>query len=200
MIAAQVAQTGAEPLLEGPSGDDPEAIAGRIADAAARSDLVLLLGGSSRGRRDHAGAALSRVGAVAVDGVAIRPGHPVLLGVAGATPVIGVPGYPLAAAIVIHAFALRRLRALRGSPPSPACVDVELADDVGGRPGADSFVPLRLDRATRPPRAWALGGKGSDIASLAAADALLRVPPGGHLPAGAVVAAEALGDLRRAGR
>jgi putative molybdopterin biosynthesis protein len=200
MIAAQVRQAGAEARLEERSGDDPEAIAGRIAAAAARSDLVLLLGGSSRGRRDHAGAALARVGEVSVDGVAIRPGHPVLLGVAGTTPVVGVPGYPLAAAVVIQVFALPLLRTLRGLGAEPPGLEVELAEDVDGRPGADSFVPLRVDRRRRPPGAWALGRKGSDIASLAAADALLRVPPGQRLAAGAVVEAEALGGLPGAER
>ena len=54
---------------------------------------MLVIAGSSRGRGDHAAAVLAQVGGVAVAGVAVRPGHPALLGhakrpEAGIAPVI----------------------------------------------------------------------------------------------------------------
>ena len=52
----------------------------RSAAAAHDADLVLVIAGSSRGRGDHAAAVLAQVGGVAVAGVAVRPGHPALLG------------------------------------------------------------------------------------------------------------------------
>ena len=105
--------------------DDPAAIASAVRQATAAADLVLLLAGSSAGRHDCAASVLAQVGAATAHGIAVRPGHPVLLGHAradhagqvgspragkvhrpghGAVPVIGVPGYPLAAAVIFELF------------------------------------------------------------------------------------------------
>jgi molybdopterin biosynthesis enzyme len=104
------------PVLSEVQPDDPAAIAAEIRRAARAADLVLVIAGSSAGRRDHTATALCMAGGLTVRGVAVRPGHPVLLGhtrlaqagrVPSAVPVIGVPGYPLAAAVIFELFAVR---------------------------------------------------------------------------------------------
>ena len=60
--------------------DDPDAITAEIRRAALTADIVLVIAGSSAGRSDHTAAVLARAGGLAVRGVAVRPGHPVLLG------------------------------------------------------------------------------------------------------------------------
>ena len=63
-------------------------------------DLVL---GVCRVRRRAATtsqpARLSELGELLVHGIAVRPGHPVIIGMIGTTPIIGVPGYPVSAAL-----------------------------------------------------------------------------------------------------
>ena len=56
-------------------------------------------------------------GTLAVHGVAVRPGHPVVLGVVGRTPVLGAPGYPVSAALTFDIFAEPLLAELAGAPP-----------------------------------------------------------------------------------
>ena len=113
------------PLVSEVMPDDPDALAAEIRRARADADLVLVIAGSSRGRGDHAAAVLAQVGGVAVTGVAVRPGHPALLGHAkrpghprrhraGIAPVIGLPGYPLATAVIFELFAAPLLAALTG--------------------------------------------------------------------------------------
>jgi putative molybdopterin biosynthesis protein len=105
--------------------DAPDHIAVAVATAARTADLVLIVAGSSVGRDDHTASVIRRLGRVAVHGVAMRPGHPVVLGVlagiekhtgsrevaadrpevaglcvrpgAPAVPVVGIPGYPASA-------------------------------------------------------------------------------------------------------
>ena len=50
-------------------------------------------------------------------GVAVRPGHPVVLGVVGAHPVLGAPGYPVSAALTFDIFAEPLLAELEGAAP-----------------------------------------------------------------------------------
>ena len=65
--------------------DVPDQIAASVAAAASNADLVLVIAGSSAGRDDHTSSVIRRLGQVAVHGVAMRPGHPVVLGVLGGT-------------------------------------------------------------------------------------------------------------------
>jgi putative molybdopterin biosynthesis protein len=111
---------------------------------------VLVIAGSSAGRSDHTAAVIAQAGGVAVRGVAVRPGHPVLLGQAGpggvpAVPVIGVPGYPLAAAVIFELFAAPLLAALQGGPPPDRVWQrVQLACDWTSSPDVEDWVPVSL--------------------------------------------------------
>ena len=61
-----------------------------------KPDLILMLSGSSAGSKDFTATIIKEMGRLLVHGVAVRPGHPVIIGVVEDIPVIGVPGYPVA--------------------------------------------------------------------------------------------------------
>src|SRR5215210_508568 len=110
MVAAQAEAAGCEAHRFEVVPDVPDEIAAAVRGAAARSDLVVVIAGSSAGRDDHTAAVVAEVGTLAVHGVAVRPGHPVVLGVvhgdrAPATPVLGAPGYPVSASLTFDIFA-----------------------------------------------------------------------------------------------
>jgi len=82
--------------------DKPEAIVQALEDALQTCDAVILNAGSSAGREDFSCDAVRQVGEVVRHGVAIRPGKPAILGVAGTKPVVGVPGYPVSGIVVLE--------------------------------------------------------------------------------------------------
>jgi len=98
VLGAQVREAGGEFTRWRALPDDPEAIKQAILDASAGHDLVLVLSGSSAGSRDFTAQAIREIGTLLVHGVAVRPGHPVIIGLVRGVPVIGVPGYPVSAA------------------------------------------------------------------------------------------------------
>jgi putative molybdopterin biosynthesis protein len=156
MLAAQAAEAGARPLIFDVQPDDPVALGAAIRRAAGSADAVLVIAGSSGGRSDHTGSVLASVGGVAVRGVAVRPGHPALLGYARSTddpdgrpvttvPVIGVPGYPLAAVVIFELFAVPLIAALQGVPPADRIRQrVRLACDWTSSPDVEDWVPVML--------------------------------------------------------
>ena len=198
MLAARCRQLSAVPLLSGVQPDDPDALAAEIRRCAHDADLVLVIAGSSRGRGDHAAAVLAQVGGVAVTGVAVRPGHPALLGHAkhpggsartataaraGIAPVIGLPGYPLAATVIFELFAAPLLAALQGVRPTvrPAVL-ATLDRDWSSPPGIEDWVLVTLAPAaaspvpgTLPAATPARRGAGS-ISQLARADGWWPIP------------------------
>jgi putative molybdopterin biosynthesis protein len=205
MLAARAAQAGAWTVVSEVQPDDPATIAAAVRHAAAVADLVLVLAGSSAGRDDYTAAVIGQVGAETVHGVAVRPGHPVVLGHArvdqtgqgqvtgggevsrlrhAAVPVIGVPGYPLAAAVIFELFGVPVLAALQGRP-LPALGGAQLAVlDCGwiSTPDIEEWIPVTLTAGSLPatlPMATPCKGRGAGaLSKLVCADAWWRHPIG----------------------
>src|ERR1700755_1584515 len=97
--------------------DDPERLAAAVQAAVVGCDLLIIVAGSSAGRDDYTARGVAERGTLAVHGVAVRPGHPVVLGAVGRTPVLGAPGYPVSAALTFDIFAEPLLAELVGAPP-----------------------------------------------------------------------------------
>ncbi|MGD9572951.1 MAG: molybdopterin molybdotransferase MoeA [Thermoleophilia bacterium] len=185
-LTAQVAAAGGAVTASARARDEREdttaAIAGLL---AGRPDLLVTAGGVSAGTRDHVAAALEDLGTRwEARGVAMRPGHPVRLGRAGATAVLALPGNPAAAVVCFHLLG----RALLGHEDWGA--RATLAEDVPRHPRATSFVRC----AEGPEGLVPLGRQGShQVTSLAGARVLAWIAPGdGAAPAGARVPASGM--------
>jgi putative molybdopterin biosynthesis protein len=191
MLATQAEAAGCEAHRFEITADVPEQIAEAVRAAAARSDLVIVIAGSSAGRDDHTAEVVASVGTLAVHGVAVRPGHPVVLGVvhadaeasdgardaARATPVLGAPGYPVSAALTFDIFAAPLLARLEGAPPPEAPVaQARLARKLASTMGMDDWVRVRLGRVGGRLVATPLPRGAGVLTSLVRADGLLVVP------------------------
>jgi putative molybdopterin biosynthesis protein len=86
MLGAQAGEAGCEVVRHEVVPDDLERIVEAVRGAAAAVDLVIVIAGSSAGRDDYTAEVVAEVGTLAVHGVAVRPGHPVVLGVIAAEP------------------------------------------------------------------------------------------------------------------
>jgi putative molybdopterin biosynthesis protein len=183
MLAGQAREAGCETLVLDIAPDDPERIAAAVRAAAARSDLVVVVAGSSAGRDDHTAAVVERLGTLAVHGVAVRPGHPVVLGTVDATPVLGAPGYPVSAALTFDIFAAPLLAELEGAAAAErARARARLARKLPSPMGMDDWVRVRLGRVGPGLVATPLPRGAGVLTSLVRADGLVIVPAGleGH--------------------
>ena len=182
MLAAQAAEVGCETRTTGIVADDPDLIIAAVREAAVDAELVILVAGSSAGRDDYTARVVAAAGSLAVHGVAVRPGHPVVLGtVAGepATPILGAPGYPVSAALTFDIFAAPMLAALEGAAPRerPATT-ARLARKLASAIGSDDWVRVRLGRVGADIVATPLARAAGVLTSLVRADGLLVVPAG----------------------
>ncbi len=178
VLAAQIRQAGAEATVLDSVPDELEAIrAGLLAALAERPDLLLLLSGSSAGSRDYSAAVLRAEGELLVHGVAVRPGHPVILGMAQDVPVIGVPGYPVSAALTGELFVLPLLRRWLGlGEATRSEVSAIMTRKLVSPTGDDDFVRVTLAQVDERLLAAPLGQGAGVITSLVRADGLALVP------------------------
>jgi len=197
MLAAQAREAGCTVASLDVLPDDPARIAAALREAATGADLVIVIAGSSAGRDDYTAEVVAQAGTLLVHGVAVRPGHPVVLGRVGGTAVLGAPGYPVSAALTFEIFALPLLAALEGAAPvDRPRARARLARRLASPLGADDWIRVRLGRVGAGLVATPLPRGAGVLTSLVRADGLLVVPATleGH-DAGADVEVRLLRDL-----
>ncbi|MFJ3305985.1 molybdopterin molybdotransferase MoeA [Streptomyces sp. NPDC086549] len=156
-------------------GDDAEALHRAVTSSDA--DLIITTGGTAAGPVDHVHPTLRRIGAeLLVDGVKVRPGHPMLLARTKENQhLVGLPGNPLAAVSGLLTLAEPLLRTL-AAHPAPEPYALPLRETVHGHPYDTRLIPVVL----RGDGAVPLHYNGpAMLRGVAAADALAVVPPGG---------------------
>jgi putative molybdopterin biosynthesis protein len=177
VLASFARAAGAEPVRMDLIPDDRELIIGAVERALETADAVVINAGTSAGREDYTKSIIDELGTVAVHGVAIRPGKPVVLGVARGKPVIGLPGFPVANWRGAEEFLRPLIMAFLGLPPRPArIIRARLARKVFSTPGFDEFVQVKAGRVNEELVAVPLP-RGSGVSmSLVRSDGVIRIP------------------------
>jgi molybdopterin molybdotransferase len=178
-VLAAMAQTwGAEVRLHGIARDTVENLTSHLRDAR-ESDLIVTSGGVSLGDFDFVKDVLSAEGEVNIWQVRMKPGKPLAFGVLGQTPLLGLPGNPVAAGVSFVLFGRPAiLRMLGHRDLAPPVVDAVTTERIDNRGQRRHFMRVILEpHEDGVFRARAAGEQGAGVlSSLAAANALLIVP------------------------
>jgi putative molybdopterin biosynthesis protein len=180
VLSAQITTAGGQAATLPIVPDDRDRLRAALAEAIAQGpDLILLLSGSSAGSQDFTASIIREMGEVLVHGVAVRPGHPVIMGMVAAIPVIGVPGYPVSAALTGELFIEPLLARWQGVQPThdqlpraQATVTRALVSPMGD----DDFVRVTVAEVDGRLLASPLGRGAGVISSLVRADGLALIP------------------------
>jgi len=170
------------------AGDNTAELKKQMAQAAARSDVLITSGGVSMGVYDFTKAALKELGAeIFFERVSLRPGKPTVFARIGSTLVFGLPGNPVSVAVTFNLFARTALRAMQGAKQAELIEETAvLARDLKGSIERESYLPAVVSTNEEgtlmaEPLKW---GGSSDFVSFARATALIDVPAGVKLIAG----------------
>jgi len=194
VIAAQILEWGGDPKRLPIVPDDLSSITMAVRRAVAEgADLVLIGAGSSAGSEDFSASVVSSLGHMLVHGVAVRPGHPVILGMLDvegrSVPVIGVPGYPVSAALTGEIFVLPLLDRWLGRVPAvPHEVEAIMTRKVHSSIGDEEFLRVTVGRVGPRLIAAPLARGAGVLTSMVRADGIVRIPAGAQgLEAGQAV-------------
>lgn len=182
VLAAQIEAWGGLPTRFPIVPDQRDAILAAVQEAAQTHDLVLVSAGSSAGTEDWTAQVIASLGEVLVHGVAVRPGHPVIFGMIAPqnptpTPVVGVPGYPVSAALTGEIFIEPILSKWLGrSPIEPLTLQATLSRKIMSPPGDDDYVRVTVGQVGERVIATPLARGAGVITSLVRADGIIRIP------------------------
>ncbi len=173
MNSLLVEQWGAESRYKHFVPDNSEVIEAAL-QSNVDADLIITTGGTSVGQRDLVPQAVSALGRVLVHGIAMSPGKPTALGVIEHTPVICLPGFPVACLIASFVFARPAVyRLVHKSTATTRSVRARLARKLVGKPGSRAYARVAL----RDGKVYPIMVSGSGIlSSLAKADGLVIIP------------------------
>lgn len=192
MLAAALAQAGADAEVLHFVEDSADVLLARLAERVARGgvDLLVTTGGVSAGAYEVVKDAFTGRG-LEFTKVAMQPGMPQGCGTVDLggvrVPVVTFPGNPVSALVSFEVFLRPALRAAMGLPADRPRRRAVLAEAVDSVPGKRQFQRGRLVRgADGTDSVSVVGGPGSHyLRWLSKADCLLDIPPAvEHLAAG----------------
>ena len=147
MLSAMLRRLGCEVVDLGILRDNRATLATALKQAARDCDLILTTGGVSSGEEDHVRAAIETIGSLVLWRIAIKPGHPVAMGVIDGTPFIGLPGNPVAGFVTFTYVARSAILILAGtSPATPVPLRARAEFDYRKKTGRREFIRVTLKR------------------------------------------------------
>ncbi len=206
VLAAQVESWGGLATRYPIVPDDLERILATVRGAAQTHDLILLNAGSSAGSEDFSAQVVETLGTLLVHGIAVRPGHPVIIGTIPSVsslrrppkrsgggqsptpnnqlpitnnhlPIIGVPGYPVSAALTAEIFVEPLLAKWLGrAPAQPPTLQATISRKVLSPMGDDEYMRVTVGKVGERIVATPLTRGAGVITSLVRADGIVRIP------------------------
>lgn len=180
LLEAAVRHAGAQPIRLGVARDTVESLREKFSQAM-DSDLILTSGGVSVGDFDLVKNIMAEQGEINFWRINMRPGKPVAFGHIGSTPLLGLPGNPVSAAVTFELFGRPVLRKMAGHTRlSRPQVEVVVEDGIHERASRRHYVRAHVEWRDGRFVAHTTGNQGSNImTSLLNANALVIVPEGG---------------------
>ncbi|HSM26352.1 MAG TPA: molybdopterin biosynthesis protein [Anaerolineaceae bacterium] len=184
VLGAQVKQWGGDVVRFPITKDDFDELCNQVSNAANQSDLILINAGSSAGSEDYTAKVIENLGEVYVHGVAVRPGHPVILGMVFSkenkpVPVIGVPGYPVSAALTGEIFVRPIIEEWAGTPETTKeIIEAELTKKITSPAGDDDYLRVVVAKVGEKLLAAPLSRGAGVITSMVRSDGYAVIPRG----------------------
>ncbi|PKM83350.1 MAG: molybdopterin biosynthesis protein [Firmicutes bacterium HGW-Firmicutes-14] len=177
VIGGLVEEWGGKPVRYEITADSYDELKHAVQEAVSSADIVVINAGSSAGSEDFTSAIIGELGEVAVHGVAVKPGKPVVLGVIDSKPVLGIPGYPVSAILDCELF-LKPVIEMKAGIPSPARTMIKgtLSRKLVSAQGVDEFVRVKLGRVGDRTVVTPVSRGAGVITSMIRADGIVRVP------------------------
>ena len=178
VLSSLIRECGAEPIVEDIVEDKNEKIKEALLKAVdSGPDMVVIIAGSSAGKKDYTVQVIEDTGELLVHGVTIMPGKPTVLGSVKGKPVIGIPGYPVSAYISFNEFVKPFLYTLNGSIiPKRGTVRVAVSRDTPSKLGVEEFIRVNIGRVGERVVAIPLPRGAGSVTTLSKAEGIIRIP------------------------
>lgn len=148
LLSSLVREKGGEAIMYGVCEDTYEDLMDRAVRAYKECDMVLISGGSSVGKKDQTLKVIKSLGesSVLVHGIAIKPGKPTLIGKSEGKIIFGLPGHPLACAVVFKAVVKHYMDRVTGEVDVDYPIPCSFGINYHKAKGREEYLPVNIER------------------------------------------------------
>lgn len=179
VLADAVRELGGLPRYWGIVRDDVAALRSMMQAALAESDLVLLSGGTSKGKGDLCYRIVEELTdpGIVVHGVALKPGKPLCMAVTGGKPVVILPGFPTSAIFTFHEFIAPIIRMFGGRPSElQETIPATMAMKTNSEIGRTEYLLVGLAKTNQGLSAFPMGKGSGSVTTFSRADGFVTIP------------------------
>ncbi|MCA9094691.1 MAG: hypothetical protein KDA68_14485, partial [Planctomycetaceae bacterium] len=179
VLADAVREHGGIPNFGGIIRDDADALRTVVLQALQDSDVVLLSGGTSKGKGDLCYRVVAEFNdpGIVVHGVALKPGKPICMAVTSGKPVVILPGFPTSAIFTFHEFVAPVLRLLAGRQlQETETVSATMALRTNSEIGRTEYLLVGLIKTDSGLSAFPMGKGSGSVTTFSRADGFVTIP------------------------
>ncbi|NFI83055.1 molybdopterin molybdotransferase MoeA [Clostridium botulinum] len=147
LLQASIIEDGGIPINYGIIRDDFNLLKNTVEKAIEDTDIVLISGGSSVGKKDVTIDVINSLGdpGVFVHGIAIKPGKPTIIGNVKDKIVFGLPGHPLSAAVVYKVIVKYYIDKIAGVKEKVFPIVCKFNINYHSAKGREEYLPVTLN-------------------------------------------------------
>lgn len=177
LLYSSVTEDGGEPVLYGLINDDYDLLYDTVNRAVNECDIVLISGGSSVGKKDQTLKVIDSVGkpGILVHGISVKPGKPTVIGKAKEKIIFGLPGHPLACAVIYRIIVKYFMERITGNSEVPMPVQCRFSINYHKARGREEYLPVTLERKENEIMAHPVFGKSGIITAFSKAWGYVRI-------------------------
>lgn len=178
LLFALLMEDGCIPVKYGHIPDDFNLLKTVTETAHRECDLVLISGGSSVGAKDHTREAIASLkdSAILIHGIAVKPGKPTIFAMASGKAVFGLPGHPLACAVIYGSLVRPYVEKALGCQGGDYYLTGTFTENHHKAAGRVEFLPVRVTEAKDRLLADPIHAKSGMISGFAKAFGFVRIP------------------------
>lgn len=147
LLNSLVFENGGEAVIYGVTEDTYEDLWNRVNRAYNECDMVLISGGSSVGKKDQTLKVMKALkdSSILVHGIAIKPGKPTVIGKSGERIIFGLPGHPLACAVVFKVVVKHYMDRVTGDTNMDYPIPCSFSLNYHKAKGREEYLPVNIE-------------------------------------------------------
>ncbi len=157
--------------------DDYDLLKKNIQEALSKCDIVLVSGGSSVGKKDQTIRVINNLedSKILIHGIAIKPGKPTIVGKVKGKIIFGLPGHPMAAAVIFNTFVKHYINRALDYKEKKFPIQGEFTINYHKAKGREEFLLVNINLSEDKIYVEPILTKSGIISSISKADGYVRV-------------------------
>lgn len=169
--------SGCMPSMYGLIKDDYELLKSAVLKAVSECDIVLISGGSSVGKKDNTVKVIQDLedGELLVHGISVKPGKPTIIGKSKGKIIFGMPGHPLACAVIFQVMVKYYIEKITEHKEKIYPVTCRFKFNYHKAKGREEYLPVAIEEKGTELTASPVFGKSGLITSFSKAYGYIRI-------------------------